>query len=71
VLPRGGRAFGRSRETLLHTDRGTAPRTVSIYGGKLTGWRSTAARVLERIAASLPCREVLADTRELRLDPVD
>ena len=71
VLPRGGRAFGRSRETLLHTERGSAPRTVSIYGGKLTGWRATAARVLEGIAASLPRRDARADTRELRLDPVD
>lgn len=71
VLPRGGRAFGRSRETLLHTDRSVAPRTISIYGGKLTGWRATAARVLERIAASLPRTAARADTRELRLDPVD
>jgi glycerol-3-phosphate dehydrogenase len=71
VLPRGGRAFGRSRETLLHTDRRRAPRFVSIYGGKLTGWRATAARVLDRISGSLPAARTRADTRELRLDPVD
>ena len=71
VLPRGGRAFGRSRETLLHTDRHRKPRVISIYGGKLTGWRATAERVLERIGASLPHAQARADTRELRLEPVD
>ena len=71
VLPRGGRAFGRTRETLLHADRHGAPRFLSIYGGKLTGWRATAAHVLDRIAAALPAARARGDTRELRLDPVD
>jgi glycerol-3-phosphate dehydrogenase len=71
VLPRGGHAFARSRETLLQTDRRNRPRLLCIYGGKLTGWRATAARVLERISAALPATRARADTRELRLDPVD
>jgi len=70
VLPVGkGHAFHRSRETMLITDRGSSPRTISIYGGKLTGWRATAEHVMLRIAASLPQREPRADTRRLRIDP--
>jgi len=34
VLPVGkGHAFHRSRETMLITDGGSSPRTISIYGG--------------------------------------
>ena len=43
------------------------PRFVALYGGKLTGYRATAARVLERIAPSLPAAERRADTATLRL----
>lgn len=71
VLPVGkGHAFHRSRETLLVTDRPVNARTLSIYGGKLTGWRATAEQVLERISGSLPRRKAIADTRRLRIDPV-
>ncbi len=48
VLPRAdGAAFHRQRETLLVTDPPGKPRFLAIYGGKLTGWRATAERVLE------------------------
>lgn len=71
VLPAGtGHAFHRSRETLLRVDReGNAepPRLLSIYGGKLTSYRATAAKVLERVAPGLPQRRAVADTRELPL----
>jgi glycerol-3-phosphate dehydrogenase len=70
VLPVGkGHAFHRSRETMMITDRNSAPRSLSIYGGKLTGWRATAEQVMQRIAASLPQRTARADTRRLRIDP--
>lgn len=70
VLPAGrGHAFHRSRETLLMPDRRQRPRVLSIYGGKLTGWRATAERAMRRIAGSLPARRPRADTRVTRLVP--
>jgi glycerol-3-phosphate dehydrogenase len=70
VLPAGGgRAFGRSRETLLHTDRSDSPRVLTIYGGKLTAYRAAAEQVMARIVTSLPRRHALADTRCLPLAP--
>jgi glycerol-3-phosphate dehydrogenase len=71
VLPAGhGHAFHRSRETMLMADREHRPRVLSVYGGKLTTWRFTAQRVLERVAASLPGRRALARTDRLALHPV-
>ncbi len=70
VLPAGrGHAFHRTRETLLMPDRRQRPRVLSIYGGKLTGWRATAEHAIRRIAASLPDRRARADTRNTRLVP--
>jgi len=71
VLPPGeGHAFHRSREIRLHPDRPPTqgpPRLLTLYGGKLTVWRATAEKVMERIAASLPQRKTRARTGELRL----
>jgi glycerol-3-phosphate dehydrogenase len=68
VLPAGkGHAFHRSRETLLHTDRESRPRMLSIYGGKLTTWRAVAARALQRASGSLPSRAPRARTDQLPL----
>ncbi len=70
VLPSGaGHAFHRSRETLLLLDREDRPRVLSIYGGKLTTWRSVSARALERLSSSLPRRTLLARTDRLPLEP--
>lgn len=70
VLPGGpGHAFHRSRETLFAVDRAKAPRVISIYGGKLTTFRATAAQVLHRIAASLPSRRAVANVDALPLTP--
>jgi glycerol-3-phosphate dehydrogenase len=70
VLPAGsGRSFERSRETMLDVDRANRPRLLTIYGGKLTGWRATGQRVIERCVASLPGRTRCADTKQLRLLP--
>lgn len=70
VLPAGsGHAFHRPRETMLDVDRADSPRLLSIFGGKLTGWRATAEKVMQRLATSLPAQAVRADTRHIRLDP--
>ncbi len=70
VLPSGsGHAFHRPRETVLDTDRINKPRLLSIFGGKLTGWRATAERVMQQVQGSLPQRKAVADTRCLRLSP--
>lgn len=70
VLPAAqGTAFHRTRETLLEADRTRSPRFLAIYGGKLTGWRATAERVLRRFESTLPARAPLADTRRLRIEP--
>lgn len=71
VLPAAeGSAFGRTRETLLRVDDPTIPRYLAIYGGKLTGYRAAAEKVMQRLRASLPPREALARTDELSLRPV-
>ena len=68
VLPAdGGRAFNRSRETLLMPDRPQQPRLLSIYGGKLTTWRAVSERALAQIAPSLPQRRATARTDALEL----
>jgi len=70
VLPAsGGAAFHRRRETLIMIDDRRRPRFLALYGGKLTGWRATAARVLEALRSSLPRRRARADTRRLRIEP--
>ena len=70
VLPGGtGHAFHRSRETILQTDRHARPRVLTIYGGKLTSYRATAEKVVERIRSSLPEKSQRASTRELLLSP--
>ena len=72
VLPGGeGKAFRKSRETILHTDRPNKPRLLSVYGAKLTTYRTTAEKVVQRIRASLPERRERASTRELPLRPAE
>ena len=73
VLPTGkGHAFHRPRETRLDTyPRSGVPQLITIYGGKLTGYRATAQKVIARLAMALPGRRLLADTRLLALGPAD
>jgi glycerol-3-phosphate dehydrogenase len=72
VLPRSdASAFSRPREVMFAVDNEQAPRVLSVMGGKLTTYRATAERVLNRLAPSLPLRKPKADTRKLRLIPVD
>ncbi|MHC4109085.1 MAG: FAD-dependent oxidoreductase [Planctomycetota bacterium] len=68
VLPAGpGRFADRPRDVFLDLDRSERPRVLSIWGGKLTTYRSTAEKVMRRIATSLPKSRVVADTRTLKL----
>jgi glycerol-3-phosphate dehydrogenase len=68
VLPAApGRAFTRSRETLLLCDRQQQPRVLSVLGGKLTTYRASAETVLAALRPWLPARRSKADTRELTL----
>lgn len=72
VLPKGpGRAFSRPREVVLSFDDERAPSFVGVYGGKLTGYRATADKILAHLAASLPESERRADTATLRLPEVE
>jgi glycerol-3-phosphate dehydrogenase len=59
-----------SRDTILHPDRNSNPRLVTIYGGKLTAYRATAEKVMARLHDSLPQRRPVASTRKLPLKPV-
>ncbi len=71
VLPGGdGKAFNRSREVILSPDDPQRPTFLSVYGGKLTGYRATAERVLNLLRKNLPKTQQQADTRTLRL-PAD
>jgi len=71
VLPTSDhRVFRRSREIQFSQDNPGAPRYVSIYGGKLTGYRSTARKLMRLLRRSLPERTPVADTAKLRLEPV-
>lgn len=67
VLPHAGGPYGaRPRDTVLHIDA-AAPRVLSIYGGKLTGYRATAEKAVRRLAGLLPVRTPQAKTVELML----
>jgi glycerol-3-phosphate dehydrogenase len=71
VLPaKSGSPFGRPRETILHPDHPGKPRVLTIYGGKLTAYRATAAAVMARLRPSLPSRKPVAATEKLPLKPV-
>ncbi len=72
VLPKGtGHAFHRTRETRFVVDRRKSPRAAAVYGGKLTTHRATAEKLMSLIASALPERHPRADTRSLKLTPVD
>ena len=71
VLPAAtGAAFKRSRETQLPVDNKKQPRFLSIFGGKLTGYRATALKVMKVLQPTLPSVKAVADTAELQLELV-
>jgi len=68
VLPKAtGAAFKRSRETQLPMDNDTQPRVLSIFGGKLTGYRATAQKVVKQLQRTLPNVAEIARTDQLSL----
>lgn len=71
ALPRAsGSAFRRTRETQLPVDDEANPRVITIFGGKLTGYRATAQKVTKILRRQLGRCPPAADTRKLRLiDP--
>jgi glycerol-3-phosphate dehydrogenase len=71
VLPRdeARHAFHRSRETQLLCDNPCSPRWISVYGGKLTGYRATAQKAVKLMTKSLGRKSARADTRKLLLTP--
>ncbi|MEN8132169.1 MAG: glycerol-3-phosphate dehydrogenase/oxidase [Pseudomonadota bacterium] len=72
VLPKGrNAASARLREISLITDRELRPRLISIIGGKLTAYRATAQKVMNKIASSLPPRTPIANTKYIPLVPVE
>ncbi len=72
VLPASPTApLRRSREVMLtHTPR-RRPNYIAVYGGKLTGYRATALKVLHLARNSLPRRRARADTASLPLPGID
>jgi len=67
VLPRGkGRFFNRSRELILHQST-NHPRLLTVYGGKLTVYRNSAQKILDRIRPLLGVRNIRAKTDRLQL----
>ena len=68
VLPQGpGKPSRRSRETILVADENQRPRLIAVYGGKLTTYRATAARVMELACKTLPEKVSIAYTDRLPL----
>ena len=67
VLPHGdGRAFTAPRDCVFHVDL-NQPALLSLYGGKLTGYRATGQDVVAKVRQALGRRTPKADTAKLRL----
>ena len=72
VLPGGkGAASSKSRDTHLHVNDTSQPRVVTIYGGKLTSYRATADKLIQRISRVLPKSSAVANTRTLPIPVID
>lgn len=68
VLPSGRQKhYLRSREVRLITDQPKRPHYLGIYGGKLTGYRATAEKVVKKIGGTLGVPENWIDTKTLPL----
>lgn len=68
VLPSSDKnANQRDRDTFFLLDRADKPQLVSVYGGKLTSYRHTAAKVIEYLRPTLGARQAQANTNALPL----
>jgi len=71
VLPRTTHHFfHRPRDTILYQHVACKP-LLTLYGGKLTGYRATAQQVMKKILPLLPTKKTRADTAKLVLSPVE
>lgn len=71
VLPRSEKSvFNRARDTVFQASH-PGNRVLTLYGGKLTGYRATAEEALGYLRKVLPPATRRADTRSLRLPPVE
>ncbi len=71
VLPKGnGSFFHRARDTRLQQHWSEGRGLVSLYGGKLTTYRTTAQKVVKLLQPHLGLRQPLADTSKLKLETV-
>jgi glycerol-3-phosphate dehydrogenase len=71
VLPQSTRSvFHRTRETILHIDS-EHPRLMTVYGGKLTGYRATAEKVMRAIQPIIGARRQKVKTSEIYLTRTD
>lgn len=71
VLPKTkSTVFHRPRETVLHADI-DHPRLMTVYGGKLTGYRATADKVIRAVQPVLGKRKRRVDTSEVYLTRSD
>lgn len=69
VLPKTQHSFfHRPRDTVLYQHE-TNPAMLTLYGGKLTSYRATAQRVMDKLRQHLPEKKPIADTAQLRLEP--
>lgn len=65
VLPKNdGSMFSRPRDTILHW---SLPKLLTLYGGKLTAYRSTSELVIRKIKPFLEKRKRIANTEKLYL----
>jgi glycerol-3-phosphate dehydrogenase len=72
VLPAStSSAFRRPRDTIIQLDDISSPKVASLYGGKLTAYRATADKVMRRILPALPRKKPLANTKDVKLVPVE
>ena len=68
VLPLAQAGLNRlPRDTILHADAYPSPRIISIYGGKLTAYRATAQRVMDRLIPALNTPAQAGDTAKIKL----
>jgi len=68
VLPEAkGSIFDTSRDTFFGVDNPGKTRVISVYGGKLTSYRATSEKLINKLKRVLPKRNTVADTKRLKL----
>jgi glycerol-3-phosphate dehydrogenase len=63
-----GRRNTRTRESSIVADDAQQPHALTVFGGKITSYRVTAAKVLQMCKLTLEKRSGIADTARLKLE---